>query len=120
MPAAAFDRAAARASRGPDALFDLTELRPLERNPLVYVDLAQSAIDELVTDESAPLADRLRAINARLWKIRPLLDEARRNLRAQAAPELAVRRAIELAQSAKGVHRRDAAARRCRTCPIRS
>jgi uncharacterized protein (DUF885 family) len=81
-------------------LYTLTELRPLEKNPLVYCDLAQSAIYELLTDDFLAPIDRLRAINARLWKIRGLLDEARRNLRAT-APELAVRRAIEEAQSAK-------------------
>ena len=83
------------------ALYTITELRPLERNPLVYCDLAQSAIYELVTDDFMAPVDRLRQINARLWKIGPLLDEARRNLRTT-APELAVRRAIESAQAAKG------------------
>ncbi|MGZ3407157.1 MAG: DUF885 family protein, partial [Polyangia bacterium] len=82
-------------------LYTMTELRPLERNPIVYCDLAQSAIYELVTDEFLAPTDRLRAINARLWKIRGLLNEARRNLRPT-APELAVRRAIDLAQSTKG------------------
>ncbi len=82
-------------------LYTLTELRPLERNPLVYCDLAQSAIFELITDEFLAPTERLRAINARLWKIGGLLDEARRNLRPT-APELAVRRAIEEAQATKG------------------
>ncbi|HEX9105242.1 MAG TPA: DUF885 domain-containing protein [Polyangia bacterium] len=81
-------------------LYTLTELRPLEKNPLVYCDLAQSAIYELVTDDFLTPIDRLRAINARLSKIRDLLDEARRNLRASAS-ELAVRRAIEEAQATK-------------------
>jgi uncharacterized protein (DUF885 family) len=82
-------------------LYTLVELRPLERNPLVYCDLAQSAIYELITDEFLAPTDRLRAINARLRKIRDLLDEARRNLRPT-VPELTVRRAIEEAQSTKG------------------
>jgi uncharacterized protein (DUF885 family) len=82
-------------------LYTLTELRPLERNPLVYCDLAQSAIYELLTDDFLTRTDRLRAINGRLWKIRGLLDEARRNLRAT-TPELTVRRAIEEAQATKG------------------
>ncbi len=81
-------------------LLELTELRPLERNPLAYVDLAQSAVAELVAEDQVPLPDRARALTARLWKIRPLLDEARRNLRST-APELAVRKAVELAQSAR-------------------
>jgi len=81
-------------------LYTLTELRPLEKNPMVYCDLAQSAIDELLTDDFMASTDRLRAINARLWKIRELLDEGRRNLRPTAS-ELAVRRAIESAQATK-------------------
>ncbi|MDB4965264.1 MAG: hypothetical protein JWN44_953 [Myxococcales bacterium] len=82
-------------------LFELTELRPLERNPMIYCDLAQSAIFELIADDFLPPVDRLRAINARLWKIRPLFDDARRNLRPTAS-DLAIRRAAEEAQSAKG------------------
>ena len=82
------------------ALYTLTELRPLERNPLVYCDLAQSAIYELLTDDFLAPLDRLRAINARLWKIGELLEEARRNLRPSAS-ELSVRRAIDEAQDAK-------------------
>ncbi|HEY7954768.1 MAG TPA: DUF885 family protein [Polyangia bacterium] len=84
-----------------DALFDLTTLHPLESNPLIYVDLASSGIEELLDEEPTSLPDRLRSIDARLWKIRPLLDEARRNLRSAGAAELKVRKAIELAQSAK-------------------
>jgi len=84
-----------------NGLFDLTDLRPLERNPVTYIDLIQSSIDELIKDEPVPGADRLRAITARLWKVRPLTDEARRNLRASATPELFVRRAVELGQEAR-------------------
>lgn len=98
-PPHAFDRLLLE-HRADHELYTLTELRPLEKNPMVYVDLAQSAIYELVTDEFLPPVDRLRAINARLSKIRDLLDEARRNLRPSAS-ELAVRRAIEEAQAAK-------------------
>jgi uncharacterized protein (DUF885 family) len=82
------------------ALFTLIELRPLERNPMVYCDLAQSAIFELVTDDFVPAVERLRNINSRLWKIRPLLDDARRNLRTSAS-DLAIRHAIEEAQGAR-------------------
>jgi uncharacterized protein (DUF885 family) len=83
------------------ALYTLTELRPLERNPLIYCDLAQAAVFELVADEPQPTAERLQALNARLWKLRPLFDEARRNLRPT-APELLVRRAIEELQDMRG------------------
>lgn len=95
----AFDRLLLE-HRADHQLYTLTELRPLERNPLIYLDLAQSAIYELLTDDFLPATDRLRAINARLSKIRDLLDEARHNLRPSVS-ELAVRRAIEEAQAAK-------------------
>src|SRR5262249_11054933 len=78
-----------------------TELRPLERNPIAYIDLSQTAIFELVSDESLPLTERVRAVTARLWKLRPLYDEARRNLRAGSptgVAELQVRKAVELGQ----------------------
>ena len=84
------------------ALWELTELRPYERNPVVYIDLVQGGLSELLSDEWLPPQDRLRAITARLWKARPLFDEARRNLRAgtpQGTSELAARKAIELGQS---------------------
>jgi uncharacterized protein (DUF885 family) len=81
-------------------LFDLGELRARERNPLYYVDLAVAAIEPLVAQEAVPLADRLRLLNGRLWKLRPLFDEARRNLRPSAS-ELFTRRAIDLAESEK-------------------
>lgn len=83
------------------ALFTLVELRPLERNPMVYCDLAQSAIYELLAQDFSSPVDRLRAINARLGKIRGLVDDGRRNLRATAS-ELSIRRAIEEAQAEKG------------------
>jgi uncharacterized protein (DUF885 family) len=83
------------------ALYTLTELRPLEKNPLVYCDLVQSSIYELVRDDFLPPADRLRSLNARLWKIRPLLDDARRNLRPT-TNDLAVRHAIEELAGARG------------------
>jgi uncharacterized protein (DUF885 family) len=87
-------------ARAQVALFDLTELRTRERNPLTYVDLAAAGIEPLVALEATPFAERLRSIDARLWKIRPLFDEARRNLRAT-APDLLIRRAIDSAQAQK-------------------
>jgi uncharacterized protein (DUF885 family) len=83
------------------ALYDLTELRPLERNPIVYISIATGGIEELLAAETLPLADRVRLINARLWKVRRLFDDARRNLRGT-SPELYVRKAIELGQAAQG------------------
>jgi uncharacterized protein (DUF885 family) len=90
-----------------EKLFDLVELRVYERNPIVYVDLLNGAIDELVADgavvaQPAERADRMKAIASRLWKFRSLLDEARRNLRAgtpQGVSDLAVKRAVELTAS---------------------
>jgi uncharacterized protein (DUF885 family) len=80
------------------ALHELSELRPLERNPLYYVDIAQAGVESLVSDRHALDPDTLRALNSRLWRLRGLLDEARRNLRG-GSPELAVRRAIDAAQA---------------------
>ncbi|MEO6951978.1 MAG: DUF885 family protein [Polyangia bacterium] len=84
------------------ALHELSEMRPLERNPMFYVDIAQAGVDSLVSGERADDAsmgtDTLHALNGRLWRIRGLFDEARRNLRGS-APELSVRRAIDNAQA---------------------
>ena len=80
-------------------LFDLSELRPLDRNPLRYVDVVSSGVTELLARDFAPLPDRLHSLVGRLWRIRPVLDEARRNLKNP--PELHTRRAIELVQSAR-------------------
>ena len=77
------------------ALYELEELRPFERSPIRYVDLVSSSIFDLLARDTVPLGDRLRPITARLGRVRPLLDEARRNLHNP--PELAVRRAIDLA-----------------------
>ena len=81
------------------ALIEL-ETRPMDRNPLRYVDLVSSGIDELLSREFAPLPDRLRSVDARLLRVRPLFDEARRNLKSP--PELFTRRAIEMGQSLRG------------------
>jgi uncharacterized protein (DUF885 family) len=86
--------------RAETALLMLTELRPLERNPMVYCDLVQAGIFELLSDDFLPPVDRLRDLNSRLWKVRPLLDDARRNLRPS-TNDLAVRHAIEEAQGAR-------------------
>ena len=84
------------------ALHELSEMRPLERSPLLYVDIAQAGVDSLVSgeriDDASMGTDALRSLNGRLWRIRGLFDEARRNLRGS-APELSVRRAIDNAQA---------------------
>lgn len=87
--------------RADSELYRLTELQPLLHSPLAYCALAQAALFELVSDDFLPPLERLRAINGRLWKLRPLFDEARRNLRGN-VPELAVRRAIDSVQAEKG------------------
>ncbi len=87
--------------RAEAAIQERTDLRPLERNPAVYIDLGQSAIFDLVA-QGPPSPDRLRLVTVRLWKLRPLFDEARRNLRGSLVADLNVRRAIELGQSFKG------------------
>jgi uncharacterized protein (DUF885 family) len=81
------------------ALHELSEMRPLERSPLFYVDIAQAGVDSLVEDlrpGESMSADTLRSLNGRMSRIRGLFDEARRNLRGTAS-ELAVRRAIDTA-----------------------
>jgi uncharacterized protein (DUF885 family) len=85
-----------------DARLGLLEIeaRPLERNPIRYVDLAASGVDELLSREFAPLPERLHAVDARLLRLRTLFEEARRNLKSP--PELYTRKAIELAQGTRG------------------
>jgi uncharacterized protein (DUF885 family) len=80
-------------------LIDLVDARTLERNPLRYVDLASSGVEELLAHDFAPLPDRLRAIDARLLKLRGLFDEARKNLKNP--PELCTRKAIDLLGGAR-------------------
>ena len=80
------------------ALHELSELRPLERNPLFYVDIAQVGVESLVADARTLDPDTLRALNGRLARVRGLFDEARRNLRGS-TPELAARRAVDGAQA---------------------
>ncbi len=80
------------------ALHELSEMRPLERSPLFYVDIAQAGVDSIVSATAALDADALRSLNGRLWRMRALFDEARRNLRGS-SPDLSVRRAIENAQA---------------------
>ena len=81
-------------------LFELTEIRSLERNPVRYVSIASAGVYELIAGDVAPLPERLRAVVARLNRVRPLYDEARKNLSNPS--EVATRRAIELAQSTRG------------------
>jgi hypothetical protein len=81
------------------ALFELTDVRALERDPVRYVSIATAGTYELLAGQFAPLPDRLRAIVARLGRVRPLFDEARKNLRNP--PELLTRYAVELAQSTR-------------------
>jgi uncharacterized protein (DUF885 family) len=90
--------------RAQSALWELTELRPLEKNPIYYVDLANGALADLIESDpaigSGGSVDRVRSLTGRLWKIRPLLDEARHNLR-NSCSDLSVRKAAELAGSLK-------------------
>ncbi len=79
-------------------LFELVELRPLERSPLFYAELVATSLDELLAHDSDTVAEELRPLTARLWKIRPFFDDARRNLR-NTSSELSARRAIEIAQA---------------------
>ena len=80
-------------------LYSLTELRPLERSPVRYIDLFASGIYELLDRDFAPLPDRLHDLDGRLSRARFLFDEARRNLKNP--PDLLTRRAIDLAQNTR-------------------
>jgi hypothetical protein len=79
-------------------VWELTELRPLERNPLFYIDLVSGALDELVADAAGPpqLAERSHFVVARLRLMRGFLDDARGSLRGATPPEALVRRALEV------------------------
>ncbi len=78
-------------------LFDQVEMRPLERDPMVYVQAIIAGVDPFVSSEVLT-AERLRPLTARLQKVTPLVAEAKRNLRS-AAPELSIKRAIDLGQT---------------------
>ncbi len=81
-------------------LFELTEMRAYERNPIFYADSLDGAIDELVADAGgqAALAERSRvmALTARLYRVRRFLDDARANLRGSTPSELTLKRASDL------------------------
>lgn len=79
------------------ALFEMTELKPLEKSPLRYLELASQGVYQLLDGPPAALAERLRLLDGRLRRIRPLLEEGRRALRNP--PELSTRKAIELGQA---------------------
>jgi hypothetical protein len=81
-------------------LFTRVELRPLERNPLLYVDVIASGLYEPLAHEYAPLPDRLRSVVSRLGHARAVLDEARRNLHNP--PDVHARKALELLGSLRG------------------
>lgn len=74
-------------------LQELDELRPHERNPLLYVAIAAHGIDGLLVPELNE--GRVRPLTRRLKAIPELCRHAQRNLKNP--PELLVRRAAELA-----------------------
>ena len=78
------------------ALYELGEVRPLERSPVRYLEIASAGISDLLVRDFAPLPERVRSVSARLLRLHALFDEARRNLKNP--PELGTRRAVELAQ----------------------
>jgi len=82
------------------ALFEHTEIRAYERNPIFYADSLDGAIDELVVDAGGQngLGERSRvmALTARLYRVRRFLDDARANLRGATPSELTLKRASDL------------------------
>lgn len=77
---------------------DREELRPHERSPLFYAELAAWGLDELVTSSLAT-GSGLRALRGRLQAIPALLKDAQRNLKNP--PELWVKRAVEVTQQTR-------------------
>ncbi len=82
------------------AMFERSELRPFERNPVVYLQIVQGGLYGLVDEDATLPPERTRLLLARLRRVRPFLADARRNLR-NTAPDLSVRRAIELGHQAR-------------------
>ena len=69
-------------------LWNLAEFKRWSWDPLLYNDLAGSAIYNLMAREYAPLADRLKAASARLGKLRALYSVARANLDVAKVPSV--------------------------------
>lgn len=83
------------------ALFEMAVERPWDRNPVRHVSLIASGIHELLAHDHPSLGERMRLVTQRLRQVRVLLEGSRRTLHNP--PELFVRRAIELAQSTRGL-----------------
>lgn len=77
-------------------LFELTEVRAWERNPMYYNDLFSNSVYELAAKRFAPADERLRRIIARERQFPRLVASAKENL--SNPPELFTRKAIELTQ----------------------
>lgn len=75
-------------------LLGLRELKPFERNPLVYSSLISDSVYDLLKRDFAPLDTRVKSAIARMRAIPRLLDQARANLRSPPLPqaEVAIRR----------------------------
>ncbi|MGH8263407.1 MAG: DUF885 family protein, partial [Steroidobacteraceae bacterium] len=69
-------------------VWDITQFKRREWDPLLYNDLAGSAIYNLMAREYAPLPDRLKAASARLRKLGKLYETARANLVVEKVPEV--------------------------------
>jgi len=69
-------------------IWSLTEFRRRQWDPILYSDLAGSAIYNLMAREYAPLADRLKAASARLAKLGSLYEVARANLDVARVPPI--------------------------------
>lgn len=76
------------------SLFSLRELRPYQKDPLVYSDVISGAVYEILKREHAPLDERVRNAIARMRRLPRLLDQAKANLAAPPAPhvDVAIRR----------------------------
>ena len=76
-------------------LWRAQQLREWEWNPLVYTQLAGQSLYGLLARDYAPVAERLRAVTARLEKMPGLLEQTRANLVAAKVPPVHAGTAIK-------------------------
>jgi len=79
-------------------LFELTEIRAWERNPMYYTEILSSAVYELAAKRFAPPDVRLKSIIAREAQFERLIGQAKANL--DNPPEVFTRKAIETSRGA--------------------
>jgi uncharacterized protein (DUF885 family) len=69
-------------------LWQITQSKQWEWNPLLYDDLAGSAIYNLMAREFAPLSERLKSATARLSSLHRIYEQERQNLILARVPQI--------------------------------